>query len=387
MRYLNDLTIYLTEKCNFNCSYCYYNKNFTTTLDLGKLEKCLNLLFSQVDKEKKVNVTILGGEPFLEKTILFQTVDKINKIANKKSISIGILLFTNGSILLKEDLKQLFKKNVRIYLSLDGSKKSNDSYRKFRYNQSISTFDLIMNNLNSLPKEYLKNMHINMVIGPKNCKHLMENVRFLSKFGFSSIDLSLLSYSHWPKKSLKELIEQLNIFYKYYTSMFIENKGVPFKIHQLGELFSGGWDKMDRCNRLKLAPDGNLYFCDAFFSIPCKKRSKYKVGNVKNGFSIEKIENLREEAKIGIKDIFPKTFLLHEQDKQIYCPYGVYFYSKLHRKNLKKSLKNFYLFSRIHSSLLMYLFNKLKDNKKFINFYKKDFNINQKNSLELGYKY
>ena len=372
MNHLNDLTIYLTEKCNFSCSYCYYDKDFNVSLDVGKIRKGLDLFFRQINKKREVYVTILGGEPFLEKDLLFDTIDLIRQKSKKNDVKANILLFTNGSILDKEDVERLVKKKVRIYLSMDGIKGSNDCYRKLRDSDN-SAFDLIIKNLKKLPKKYIKNIYINMVIGPKNCRYFMDNISFLSKMGFRSIDISLMSYSHWPKESLNRLIKQLDRFYHYYISIFTENKGKAFKMYQLDELFHGGWDKMDRCNRLKIAPDGNFYFCDAFFSTP--KKNRYKIGDVDSGFSIEKIEDIKKEAKDCISKIFPKTFLLHTQNKMIYCPYGVYYHSKLHNKDLKKSLKNFYLFSRIYSSLLMHLFSKLRENKKFIGFYK---NFNSK---------
>jgi len=301
---------------------------------------------------------------------MFKTIGLITQKSKALNLDTNILLFTNGSILTKKDMEELIKKNIRIYLSIDGIKESNDSYRKFRNKQKVSAFDTIMKNLDKLPKKYIKNMNINMVIGPKNCKYLMGNIHFLNNMGFSSIDISLMSYSHWPKESLKMLIKQLNIFYEYYASLFTKNISRPFKMYQLDELFHGGWDKMDMCNRLKIAPDGNFYFCDAFFSIPTNKKGRYKIGDVNTGFSIEKIENIKKEARDAISKIFPDIFILHAQNKMIYCPYGVYYYSKLHNKDLKKSLKNFYLFSKIYSSLLMHLFDKLKNNKKFVKFYK-----------------
>lgn len=371
MDHLNDLTIYLTEKCNFNCSYCYYKKDYKSSLDIEKIRAALNLFFNKImDKSKTAYITILGGEPFLKRDLLFQTIDLIEQEQNKKKLNSKIYLFTNGSLLTKEDAEKLIRKKVRVYVSIDGIQESNDCYRKCMLSDE-SAFIKAINNLKTIPKKNIKKMGINMVVGPKNCKYLMKNIAFFKKFGFHSIDISLMSYAYWPKRSLKTLINQLSIFYRHYLSLFSKNKNtVPFRMYQLAELFRGGWDKMDRCNRIKLAPDGNFYFCDAFFSLPSKKRRRYKIGDINKVF-LKKIDLLKEEAKKHILGIFPRTYLLHRQNKMIYCPYGVYYYCKQNKKNLRKYLKNFYLFSRIYSSLLIHLFHKLKDNKKFIEFYAK----------------
>lgn len=366
---INDFTIYLTEKCNLSCTYCYYQKDFAKSLDPEILQKSIRWFFGNVRADQTAYITILGGEPFLEKNLIFRAIEMIDK--QRRDAKVKILLFTNGTILNKEDVKQLVASNVDIYLSLDGIRESNDAYRGFRSSDS-SVFDTIMKNLGQLFPGDRERIHVNMVVGPDNCAHLMENIRFLNSLGFQSIDINLMSYLQWPKQSLKVLIAQLDLVYKYYLSLFTEHVDRPFKMYQLDQLLHGGWGKMDQCRRLKIAPDGNFYFCDAFFSLPSNQKEKYKIGDTSQGYSVEKMEELKAEAKEAISTIVPKTFLLHAQNRMLYCPYGVYYYSKLHNHELRQSLQNFYLFSRIFSSFLWHLFEALKRNKDFLDFYNRE---------------
>jgi sulfatase maturation enzyme AslB (radical SAM superfamily) len=365
---LNDFTIYITEKCNFDCSYCYFKKDFASSLDENKINKAIDIFFKQIDPKKKVFITILGGEPLIEKKLLLKTLKLINEKSKKMDLIPKIYLFTNGSLLKNEDVKILIDEGIDICISIDGIKESNDCYRKFRLNNS-STFCKVYKNLSGIDKKYFKKIHANMVIGPENCSNIKKNIKFLSKLGFGSIDLSLMSYSKWGKSNLKELVNGLDWLYNYYISLF-NQKNKPFKMYQLDDLFYGGWCKMDRCNKIKIAPDGNFYFCDAFLSAKQDKKRLYRVGNLKNGFSYKLIEKLKSDASKGIAKIFPKTFLLHSQNKLVYCPYGVYYYTKVHNKDLRLYLKRFYTASKIYSSFLMCLFNSLKNNKKFCEFYK-----------------
>jgi len=366
----NDMTIYLTEECNFACSYCYFNKNNRSTLDFRTISRWIDSFYNKVISNTKVcSITILGGEPLLKKDLLFKTIDYIRSVERKSSINTKILIFTNGSLLDRKTASLLLEKKVGIYLSLDGIKESHDSYRMFRDKEKGSSFDKIMDNLDSMPKTYLEKMHVNMVIGPKNCKHLMDNVRFLHELGFNSVDISLMSYALWPKESIQILVSQLDILFEYYRSIFIDGKKKPFKMYQLEELFNKGWNKMDRCNRIKLGPDGKLYFCDAFFSIRSDLRIKYALTAWDRKFIENKTSEIKAEARKGLQDIFPRTFKLHQLNKFIYCPYGVYYDCKEHNKDLMKSLRNYYLFSRIYSSFLIHLFKALKDNKRFLDYY------------------
>jgi len=359
MNHLNDLTIYLTEKCNFSCSYCYYNKDLKSSLSIEKIKSSLDIFFEKyADKSKPIYITLLGGEPLVEKKLMYQTLDLIK--GWKKKAKIKVYLFTNGSLLSRKDAEELLKRNVKIYLSIDGVKESNDRYRKCK---GSSAFSQAMKNIRKFPKPLIKKMGVNMVVGKKNCSYLMRNIKFFSKMGLGSIELSLMSYENWPKKSLKKLVEQLDELYVYYNSLFSGKNKQKFRMYQLGELFHGGWDKMDNCTRVKLAPDGNFYFCDAFFSLDSMKRETHKLDNM------EKIDALKEEAKQGISKVFPKTFSMHEQNRMIYCPYGVYYYCKQNHKDLKTYLKNFYISSRIYSSFMVHLFEDLRNNKEFLQFY------------------
>ena len=43
MNYLQDLSLYLTEKCNLNCTYCYVKKDFESTLTFADTKKAIDI--------------------------------------------------------------------------------------------------------------------------------------------------------------------------------------------------------------------------------------------------------------------------------------------------------------------------------------------------------
>jgi len=191
----NDLSIYLTEECDFACTYCYYKKNFKTTLSYDKIKSSIENYFSNIaNKNKKIVVTILGGEPLLKKELLFKTIDLLNLKKDKEKLNIKIIVFTNGSLLTKEYAEELIRKRVKIILSFDGIKKANDSYRKIR-NENKSAFEKVFENIKNFSEEFKKNISINMVVGPKNCQYLMDNIYFFQDLDFFQIDINLMSYA------------------------------------------------------------------------------------------------------------------------------------------------------------------------------------------------
>ena len=278
-------------------------------------------------------------------------------------------LFTNGSFLNKENVRLLQGKDIKIYVSIDGVKESNDKYRKIRGSKN-SAFEVVIKNLEKLSDKQKSRMGINMVVGPENCSFLMENIKFFHKMGFYSIDLSLLGYYAWPLRATKQLEKELEKFIKHYKRIFYRfSKEKPFFMYQLAWISNGKWGYMDKCDRIKIGPDGRFYFCDAFFSADSEKRAQFSIGDIKAGFDISKIDALKKEARENIQKIFPSRFSEHEFNKRIYCPYGVYYYAKVNNQEINELLKRFYESSGIYSKFIFKLYNSLKNNEKFKEFY------------------
>lgn len=88
---LLNLDIYITEKCNFKCSYCYKGKSKNIDISYNNIIKCIDFI-----KNCKYDVVpcILGGEPLLNPNTLNILINLLEKLNNVKSITIT----TNGSI-------------------------------------------------------------------------------------------------------------------------------------------------------------------------------------------------------------------------------------------------------------------------------------------------
>lgn len=86
----NMITWFINERCNFQCSYCFYKPNenlqIKKPIDLAKISEG----FNHLNKEWQINIT--GGEPFLEKNF----VGICNEITKKHSLSILTNLSTNN---------------------------------------------------------------------------------------------------------------------------------------------------------------------------------------------------------------------------------------------------------------------------------------------------
>lgn len=373
MNYLQDLSLYLTEKCNLNCTYCYIKKDFESTLTIADAKKAIDVFEEHCSTLAWPTITILGGEPLLTYKLLLDSVDYARKKFNNKVI---IILFTNGTLLTPKKAERLISRNVKIFVSLDGIKKINDCYRKYFYSPKISTFDTVISNLKNLSVELRKKIGVNMVVGPKTAPALLRNIKFFQKLGLNQIDFSILSYGIWKETEIATLKSELNKFIRFYIKIFRNNSASDnlFKMDILESLIvkNNHWDQMGNCFRVKFSADKNFYFCDAFLSLDPSKRIKYSVGNLKNGINMTGINRYIKEAGIGLAGVKNESFKWHSKHRRVYCPFSIYFYTKLSNQNLKKYINTFYRLSDIYTASFVYLGNILKGNKKFNKFYFKD---------------
>lgn len=149
------------ERCNINCTYCYYfNQEDQSAFERPKVVK--------LDKVRaiakwascgareldipQVNVVFHGGEPMMMAPSHFGDicailVEHISPVA-KLSFSIQ----TNGTLISEKWLKLFKLFNVHVGVSIDGTKKANDRYRLDL--KGRSTYDIVSRNLSSLASSF-----------------------------------------------------------------------------------------------------------------------------------------------------------------------------------------------------------------------------------------
>lgn len=90
--------IYITQKCNLNCSWCYIKNREHQTMTQDTLDKVLNTITK--NKDKLHNVAIAGGEPMVEQEKVLYILKMLPKIDG------NITLMTNGTIDMKNFLNK-----------------------------------------------------------------------------------------------------------------------------------------------------------------------------------------------------------------------------------------------------------------------------------------
>jgi len=139
-----NLIILPTEKCNFRCTYCY--EDFT----IGKMPATISnaikkLIQSRFDDLQFLNISWFGGEPLLNKEIIYDISDFVLK--NKpSSFNFSANITTNGYLLDATTLKRLIECKINLFqISLDGDAEMHNESRKTANGKP--TFDKIWENI------------------------------------------------------------------------------------------------------------------------------------------------------------------------------------------------------------------------------------------------
>ena len=174
-RKLSMLTLQVTQKCNFRCKYCVYMENEESiqrahsqkVMEWDIAKNAVDFLWKHSVDSERVNVGFYGGEPLLEFGLIKRVVEYCKMIFAGKPLSFSIT--TNGTLLSNEIIQYFSEHEIKLMVSLDGTKEVNDTNRVFA--DGRGTYDAVMKSLSRLREtnpEYANNLYISMVMDPKN---------------------------------------------------------------------------------------------------------------------------------------------------------------------------------------------------------------------------
>lgn len=133
------LTLMLTNRCNFNCNYCFEKNKKKKDMSKETIKKAIDLLFLDNDNDKKT-ISFFGGEPLLKVDLIEYA---INYIKQNNWMDLAVFAITTNGSLYNDRIMEIIKQNnIYIMTSVDGNKEIHDKNRVTKDNKP--TFDLIM---------------------------------------------------------------------------------------------------------------------------------------------------------------------------------------------------------------------------------------------------
>lgn len=286
-REIEYLRLSITDRCNLRCQYCMSerNMNFLTREELLTFEEIKRVvkIFSKIGIKK---IRLTGGEPLVRRNFS----DILENISSVEGIE-EINLTTNG-LLLGENFESLLKNKVKkINISLD-------TLNPVLYNEITrgGSLDKVLKNIFKSIELGIERVKINIVlIKGKNDNEIMDFVKFSETYPIDIRFIELMPIGEGKNFTPISNDEVIKIIQKE-RELFPVNEKIgsgPAKYFKSG--FSKGnigfiaplsHNFCDKCNRIRLTPDGFLKLC-----LHWNKGIDLK-NIIRNGITDEELENI-----------------------------------------------------------------------------------------------
>lgn len=156
------LIILTTRNCNFSCIYCYesHNNSRLTKSTAEQLIRAVEDYHKQHPLLKIISVEWFGGEPLLEKEIIYFISDELISYCEKNDLIYSSSITSNGYLLDQETQMNLLERKVSVFqITVDGTKEIHNRNRPLKNGKG--TWDVINKNLEIL-KENKKPYHVRL---------------------------------------------------------------------------------------------------------------------------------------------------------------------------------------------------------------------------------
>lgn len=279
---INVLYLILTDRCNFRCSYCFFEEGFpgkTGSLDMNEetARKAIDLYQKNLEKSIKkklveprdASVIFYGGEPLLNAKVLKFAVWYINKLQEENLLPRELLMNinTNGSLLTKDICKLLRKYNIENDISIDGPAEVHNQCRQ--YPEGRETFDDVIKGFYLSKKEGVKTC-ISCTIGKHNIEKLSEIFKwFIDELEADAVGFNpLISTSEMQVDELydREVARTLIECFKIAREKGIYESRMMRKVRAFIEGYTYPFDCCAHGRQLVISPDGKVGVCHAYCS-------------------------------------------------------------------------------------------------------------------------
>jgi uncharacterized protein len=251
MKKISVLTLELTEKCNFSCSYCPQRGGERSLKDKD-IQTFLDFIAPRLAKE--VWLGFYGGEPLLAWPLIVKTVAHAQK--NNKS-KFHFTLTSNCS-LLKEEHILFFKENrFDLVISYDGLAQGQ------RDRKSVTVVEKAM----AVMKEiYPAGYTINSVFTPRTLPLLADSMKRMLDQGHRRVRYALDMGTPWDGADFKNLERQLERLAKLFAPRMQEGGGTALENFK-SERGKGVFACFAGRDRLALLPDRTVWGCYLFYDL------------------------------------------------------------------------------------------------------------------------
>lgn len=220
------LSFTVTRLCNLNCVYCYFPNKGNKSISKEIVDSIIPNYFKFFTKGiDHVRFLLSGGEPLLEKDLVFYIMEQGQAFAQRYGKSISYTLDSNGVLLTKQVVDKLLPYDVYVMSSIDGDAKIHDFQRPFLHSSEGSHSVVIENVSYALKVLGTEKVAVRFTVLPSGIHRLYETFRYFYDFGFKIIDFA-------PNYEITWLDEQMRTFASevFKVASFVMKTGVNNKL-------------------------------------------------------------------------------------------------------------------------------------------------------------
>lgn len=266
-----SLYLICSTACNLDCDYCFYRSSISDSLkhrqnmDFETARKAL-LDFKKIvdnnykDKDYWQQVTFYGGEPMLNKKLLYQAIPLTRTLLDSDT---NVVINTNATLLEQRDI-DLFRDNkVEVQVSLDGNKQLHDLHRKSQ--NGDPTYDVVIKNIKRLLDHGVKVLPM-ITATDDNVDDFSEVLySIVTELGINDFAVNVLitnsfnASDEYTEKLASEMLKAYNSFGK------IANDYAFVELYNrlLGTDKTISKSACGSSRKITVFPDGKIYACQA----------------------------------------------------------------------------------------------------------------------------
>jgi uncharacterized protein len=210
------LSLAIAQKCNLSCTYCYAQQgsfgSSPQNMPGDTAKRAVDLLLSEAAAGDRVNLSFLGGELLVNRSVLRETTIYAARAAARRGIAIGLSITTNGTLIEESDAEFFEEHGFAVTVSLDGPRAVHDRLRPYRGGRG--TFDTVLRNIRPLlARQNRMQVSVRVTVTAENLA-LRETLDDFIALGFHSVGFSpLLSApggrGEMTRESLADMLEAM----------------------------------------------------------------------------------------------------------------------------------------------------------------------------------
>ncbi len=298
------ISLNIAQSCNLSCSYCYADEGrFGGKAQFMSLEIALQAIDRLIDgaQGRRVTVGFIGGEPFLNREVLYRSVNYAHERARAQRCAVGFSVTTNATLLNDDDVRLLRENAFAVSVSLDGGGALNDRHRRAR--NGASGFEAAVIGLRPLLESPGKARVAARATITRDDLGVAERVEALAEAGFAEIGVSplrtgpdaslVLREEDWPKL----LAEMIRAAEQEWARM---RDGGSFRFSNLAiamkQLHAGSAKPLpcgSAANYVSVSAQGGYFTCHRTIDDP-----RFSLGSTEEGLSKARREDFLEARHV-----------------------------------------------------------------------------------------